>query len=786
MIELYVVVTLFALGYMINQSDTSKKTKQSQTINKSEIPSVNNIYDSRFCDVANSFAQKRSHSMVEASKNPARTGVISRNYKLNEEIQKKDQPLMKKRMKLMSGEEVDEMEFTHNNMIPFFGGSVKQSTDSDVNGSKLESFTGVINDYKSKCEVPSFFDHTKDASNPYGLQNMNDFYQDRIIAPKAQNNVTPIPKVYVGPGLNRGYSADPTGGFQQFDARDYALPKSVDDLRVKNKPKVTYEARTLDGVKAKLPGKIGCMKKNRVDTFFEQTPDMYLVTTGQNLKKAMIPEFPNKDTNRQSTSKEYTGTAVYQNAKGRTTDPYVHPSDRHVYNNYGIRNATLADYGTGSKDDFGKSSIVVFNNERDLTTTRVYQGNVTSMIKAIVAPIQDMLKITKKEGSVDNPRHFGNINPQIPDKPTIQDPNDVARTTIKETTIHEAILGNLKGNEKLTVYDPNDVARTTIKETTIHEALLGNLKGNEKLTVYDPNDVARTTIKETTIHEALLGNLKGNEKLTVYDPNDIARTTIKETLIHDEIGTGAITGPKQLYVYDPDEVAKKTLRETLERMDYELNMKSGVYKGKVYDPEDKARTTMKELTEMLGRDGNVGVKEREGIYIKDGIEAKNTQKQFLSDSDYYGIAAKENGNGYQIETFDMKKTHKQFLSDMEYFGTADSSDKKQMSYDDMMNARIHEKKESTLHGRDPTQQGSKVANGVECMNVKLKNNKCDSLSTRETNNVDRVYNTITHVADETFTKSKKSYEQINQERLDPTILKAFLENPYTQPLDSVA
>jgi hypothetical protein len=120
MIELYVVVTLFALGYMINQSDTSKKTKQSQTINKSEIPSVNNIYDSRFCDVANSFAQKRSHSMVEASKNPARTGVISRNYKLNEEIQKKDQPLMKKRMKLMSGEEVDEMEFTHNNMIPFF------------------------------------------------------------------------------------------------------------------------------------------------------------------------------------------------------------------------------------------------------------------------------------------------------------------------------------------------------------------------------------------------------------------------------------------------------------------------------------------------------------------------------------------------------------------------------------------------------------------------------------------------------------------------------------------
>ena len=55
----------------------------------------------------------------------------------------------------------------------------------------------------------------------------------------------------------------------------------------------------------------------------------------------------------------------------------------------------------------------------------------------------------------------------------------------------------------------------------------------EKPIVYDPNDVARTTIKETLIHNNRKGNVKGPNKLTVYDPNDVAKTTIKETLIQD-------------------------------------------------------------------------------------------------------------------------------------------------------------------------------------------------------------------------------------------------------------
>lgn len=783
MIELYVVGTLFAIGYLINQNNATKqKTDLPARLPVGELASMNNIYDSRYTGLANFETQKRSHAMTNAAKNPDVTGVISKNFKLNNEGKGK-------KIRLMSGEEVDSATFVHNNMVPYYGGRIKQNVGEQAVSSRLESFTGVINDYKPKKEVPSFFDKSKDVNNPYGMQNNSDFYQDRITLPKVMNNVTPVPQIRVGPGINKGYTSEPTGGFHQNDYIGCIMPKSVDELRVANKPKVTFEARTVDGIKYKLPGKAGKVSKNRVETFWEQTPDQYLVTTGGRLKKAMRPEIVDKDTNRQSTTKEYMGTAVYQNGKARVLDPNVRETHRQPFKDFGVRNASLTDHGVGTKGDYGKSNILIYDNERDLTTTKVYQGNVTSMIKALVAPLQDMLKITRKEGAIDNPRHFGNVAPSFPDKPTVYDPNDTARTTIKQTTLSEVPLGNLKGNEKQTVYDPNDTARTTMNEITMSEVPLANLKGHEKLTVYDPNDTARTTMNQVTMSEVPLANLKGHEKLTVYDPNDIARTTIKETLIHDEMGKGTVTGPKQLYVYDPDEIAKKTLRETMERMDYEMNMSAHVYRGKVYDPEDRARTTTKELTESMGRDGNIGVRERTGDYISEGYDAKLTQKQFLSDNDYYGAATVgSGGDGYQNENFDMKLTQKQFLSDIEYYGGAEAStDKKQVSYDYITdNARITANKESTLMRREPTQESVKVVNGVDTMNVKFKDSLCDAVAARDTGNFERVMTEPPRLSDRTLTKEKKMYDQYDEDRLDPSILKAFLENPYTKPLDSVA
>jgi hypothetical protein len=51
--------------------------------------------------------------------------------------------------------------------------------------------------------------------------------------------------------------------------------------------------------------------------------------------------------------------------------------------------------------------------------------------------------------------------------------------------------------------------------------------------VWDPNDVARTTVKETTVHWNYLGGAApadGPTKLKTYDPDDIARPTQKSQI----------------------------------------------------------------------------------------------------------------------------------------------------------------------------------------------------------------------------------------------------------------
>ena len=65
----------------------------------------------------------------------------------------------------------------------------------------------------------------------------------------------------------------------------------------------------------------------------------------------------------------------------------------------------------------------------------------------------------------------------------------------------------MEGFTKNTVYDPNDIARTTIKETNIDNNRTGNVNSYKKGLTYDPNDILRTTMKETAMAGDLMGNV---------------------------------------------------------------------------------------------------------------------------------------------------------------------------------------------------------------------------------------------------------------------------------------
>ena len=211
----------------------------------------------------------------------------------------------------------------HNNMVPFFGANVTQSTYSGATDGILDTYTGTgKNTFFHKEEAPAFFKPEAGTGLPWGKQVETDFEQSRMVTSMAMKNVFPIEPVQVGPGVNDGYTNLPSGGYQQDSIREFALPRTTDEIRTANKPKVTYTSDPVPGAHYITDMGIQApVKKNRPDRFqILQSDDGSLphlnTTMGQQVAAAVYPSSVMKLQNRESTSVEYEGTATTAAAGG--------------------------------------------------------------------------------------------------------------------------------------------------------------------------------------------------------------------------------------------------------------------------------------------------------------------------------------------------------------------------------------------------------------------------------------------------------------------------------------
>jgi hypothetical protein len=355
--------------------------------------------------------------------------------------------------------------------------------------------------------------------------------------------------------------------------------------------------------------------------------------------------------------------------------------------------AVCADGGMRS-GDYGKGSVLVYGNNRDVTSVRAHVGGLASAVKAIVAPLQDAVRKTRKEDAVDAPRAFGNAGAgagaAVQPKLTVYDSSDVARTTIKQVSAQQATpLGNLRGGDyKTTAYfDPADAsARSTTRQTTLAETPALNLMGGAKRAiVYDPDDVARVARKQTTIAAVESANLRGGFRAgVVYDPEDVARVARKETMLQAAELANVRSGARSAgIVYDVNDVARATTKQTtVDSGDRPLRNVGGAANRSAnvaYDPEGwVARTTIRQaLTD--GRpgqpeDGNVGALQggRQGAYATTEFDPRTTMRQVDASSSQtaYGTAGAEFSarGGYEVAPGDLKDTQRQDLADNDYYG----------------------------------------------------------------------------------------------------------------------
>ena len=140
------------------------------------------------------------------------------------------------------------------------------------------------------------------------------------------------------------------------------------------------------------------------------------------------------------------------------------------------------------------------------------------------------------------------------------------------------------------------------------------MTGAQKVTVYDPNDIAKTTIKETTIHNKHNGNLKEQVPSRPTNNNIQApKTTLKETLIDNKHinNVAYVRGDGKGYL-SAEFFAPATLKQLTSDNEYEGNVYSSISStGGYLSNEFYAPATIKQFTsnfEYMGSAGTAGAK----------------------------------------------------------------------------------------------------------------------------------------------------------------------------------
>ena len=754
MLELYLAITLFTFGIYLSNEKQHVKKKTKRIVN-TKANTKETFVGKQYYNIQNAEHIEKKANIIRGINPEEKTNNI-RNP-LKQEIFSEDNNTI---ISKLTGQSITKEDFSKRDdgkiLEPFFGKNITQNTSNlDIPNRLLEP-NGMNENFCKKKEIGQFFAPTGNLSFVNGTPSNDESIKDRFVNSNIRNNELPFEQTKIAPGIGQEYGNDGVGGFHQVELQEIIKPKNIDELRAINNPKITYKGRTISGKRIiNNRGKQGTVAKNRPETYYKNSPDRYFTTTGDQIKPKADENYCLKNTNRQK-SRFFVG-GLKRDTNKEKQNPNVKQTTKNIYKtNENIQKTQIGSWNS-NKGNYNKTGYKAYPNERDTTQMNNYSSNLLTHVKSLITPIQDAIRKTKKENVLGNSRPEGNMTMNNPKKPT--------------------------------VYDPNDIAKTTIKETTIHNNRKGQMGGLNKLTVYDPNDIARTTIKETTIHNNRKGSMNGPNKLTVYDPNDVAKTTLKETMIHNKKqGTVSMQQPSKNTIGKYDTPMKVTLRNTLKNWDYNKSLKPiGPNKLQTFNKKNPPKTTIKETTVTSVREGHINISKDNGYLVKN-MKAPNTSRQFLTDYEYEGIAScSENGGGggYMTSNPTAPNTSKQFLSDNEYKGNANSKDKKSISYDSAYMARLNINKEVISKGRKPTQNNVKVSNGSDTINT-INKKQMSGVSYPKINKGVKFLETMSNEKIKPmFSHNKDTLNQkMNIERINPEILDSLKDNPFAKSITS--
>lgn len=549
--EALVLAGLVGVGYLFNEEKQKKNPINVSVNSEISTPNGENLYNSEFYNQADQTVRTLANNNFEASYDEG-SNVVN-NQKLNRVGSNINQQPMSSSVEALKDDMTDYTfssaaggyitvdDFQSNDqgvvMEPFFSNAPSNTNLDDPR--RLNQTQGGSEFYESKRELSNFFplEQQQVFGNTFG-EGLGD--PERYNTGLLRTNELPFSQ-------ERVQHIDTKSRFNSEIGEMIAKTTNIDKLRNVSNPKLSYKGKVLSGKEINSNrGLEGQVFKHDPETYYENDPDRYFKTTGAFLEKTGRPEQILKGTNRSVLNTQPMGNTSPQTYEAQEERPLFRKPLKKQLGTDTIRNAKMVSPLVST--DIHQSSYRALPNERDVTTMRTHDSNVTTLIDAHTMGVQDNLKKTVKQTTL-NSKNNGNLQNRNFEM-TMGIMDDVKKTK-KQTTINSKNNGNLTGDH---IKQPSgyEVPETTTKDTTLFD-YYGSSHGYMKEEMSgDQYEMAETNPTKEIISQ---GRAPVPENVKISNGEDTMNVTINK--IESDYFTQYQTGIDKVY----DEIPTKNQYE---------------------------------------------------------------------------------------------------------------------------------------------------------------------------------------------------------------------------------
>ena len=426
-----ILLGLAGVGYVINkdkQKNRVETTVQPPVFQNSthSVYDLNNVADAQNYEVGlvnKQFQQSLNNQSSVVLNNAAKQKSVGSNL-----------------IEGLDGSLLTEDEFLTNDqgvrMAPFFSGEGPAAINFDDTRMLNQHQGGFQNEfYQNKREVNLNLPPQQNVGNVFGMADTGPaMEQDRYIPGMYRTDERPFEQENV-------VHIDQKSDLNRDVGDIFAQRNSVDNLRTLSNQKQSFGSRVIAGKGIDERGIEGQVYKHLPDQVHERNPNSWLVTTGAVESPLIRPAQILPETNRQYLNRQELGHSAPNGYVAEEKRPMVKQTDRQQLASDTTRNATGTQIFIDS--DHSQSSYRVYPNEREVTESRTYEGNTISSVPGLTRQLQDNVKRTVKETTL-NPASstgFTAAVTQLPEERLQDDP----KTSKKETVLFEH-TGNARGS----------------------------------------------------------------------------------------------------------------------------------------------------------------------------------------------------------------------------------------------------------------------------------------------------------------------------------------------------